>query len=82
MKPYSRRFNIKYEKAVRKYREGHWGEAREILKDAVQMAREVKLNVRDRPSEALMEFMERTSFEPPSNWRGYRKIDYDWIKLG
>ena len=81
IKPFSRRFNIKYEKAVSKYREGNWEEAKAILMEAVQMAREMKLDVRDKPSEVLMEFMEKTSFKAPATWRGHRKLNYDWIKM-
>ncbi|CBZ55565.1 putative adenylyl cyclase [Neospora caninum Liverpool] len=63
---FSDQLYTEYRAAFCKYIEGEWGEASEGFKRCLEIL------PGDGPSTALLDFMKRTDFKAPENWRGYR----------
>ena len=51
------------------YIHGEWDVARLKFEEAMRSLRQ-----RDGPSENLLDFMSRTNYKPPSDWKGVRKM--------
>eukprot|EP01029_Cantina_marsupialis_P014745 TRINITY_DN32357_c0_g2_i1.p1 TRINITY_DN32357_c0_g2~~TRINITY_DN32357_c0_g2_i1.p1 ORF type:complete len:893 (+),score=257.11 TRINITY_DN32357_c0_g2_i1:121-2799(+) len=68
----SRQFQEQFRQGVNAYLVGNWQRAQEILRLCVNLTPHLG---GDGPSKAILDFMEKNSFLPPSNWRGYRKLE-------
>lgn len=51
---------------------GNWNRARKQLRQVESIKR-----MPDRPSQILLEYMEKWKFEAPADWRGYRVQEDD-----
>ncbi|OQS07397.1 hypothetical protein THRCLA_00592 [Thraustotheca clavata] len=62
-------FTSTFEKGVNEYFAGHWKEAKDTFDFLLS-----SLKPNDGPTEALIKFMQRSSFQAPVDWKGYRKL--------
>jgi len=74
-----RRYSVEFEElfnmGFQNYMEGEWQIARQMLNKTQTMLRlGGSLHLKDGPSSALLLFMERSNFEPPSGWIGVHDL--------
>mmetsp|Transcript_51738 Transcript_51738/g.95738 ORF Transcript_51738/g.95738 Transcript_51738/m.95738 type:complete len:309 (-) Transcript_51738:127-1053(-) len=66
---FSNEFLYTFGMGYQNYAEGEWQIAQRFLEKAKSL-----LEIEDGPSKALLEFMDKYSFEAPSNWKGLREL--------
>ncbi|CAE8612563.1 unnamed protein product [Polarella glacialis] len=85
---YSKEFFLRFSVGFRNYEAGEWFVARDMFCACTYSADSASLlSARssveesqwpeDGPVRALLAFMRKTDFEPPSNWTGYRQLNED-----
>ncbi len=65
-KPFGKLFMKTYEQAFNLYVKGQWDDAHEEFEQVLEM------RANDPLSTNLIKFMEKTDFEPPQDWKGYK----------
>jgi len=65
-KPFGKVFMKSYETAFNLYVKGHWDDARDEFDHVLEKRPEDPL------TNNLLKFMEKTDFQPPEDWKGYK----------
>ena len=65
----------KFNAAYDEYKNGNWSKAKEALEAIINERRDKNGQaIKDGPSETLLEVMERTNYQAPEGWAGFRAL--------
>ncbi|KAJ1493662.1 hypothetical protein T484DRAFT_1767623 [Baffinella frigidus] len=68
-------FRAQFDAGFKCYTEGDWREARSILESCLQLMPD------DRPTQQLLQVMEKSNFQVPVTWKGFRETDSNSLEI-